>query len=95
MFALLALLFADMKTLQLNVITAENKVEDPEKLMEDLIALKSANVDGVMVDCWWGIVESETPQKYDWTGYKQLFSMVKEAKLKLQVISISRNACKI
>ena len=63
-------------------------MEDSEKLMEDLLALKSANVDGVMVDCWWGIVESEAPQKYNWTGYQYLFSMVKEANLKLQVMSV-------
>lgn len=72
--------------LPLGVITEQNEVDNPEKLLEDLKTLKSADVDGVMVDCWWGLVESENPQTYDWSGYKHLFSIVKQARLKLQVV---------
>lgn len=72
--------------LPLGVITMGNAVDDPEKLLREFKALKSANVDGVMVDCWWGLVESEKPQNFNWSGYKQLFSLVKEAGLKLQVV---------
>lgn len=61
---------------------------DLEGLMKQLRILKSINVDGVMVDCWWGIVEAHTPQEYNWHGYKRLFHMVRELKLKLQVSSI-------
>lgn len=45
-----------------------------------------------MVDCWWGIVEAHAPQDYNWNGYKKLFQMVAELKLKLQVIFV-RYAC--
>lgn len=38
-----------------------------------------------MVDCWWGVVEARVPQEYNWNGYKQLFQIVRELKLKLQV----------
>lgn len=58
---------------------------DPESLVEQLWILKSVNVDGVMVDCWWGIVEAHTPQVYNWSGYKRLFQIVRELGLKLQV----------
>ena len=58
---------------------------NPEGLKKDLAALKSANVDGVMVDCWWGLVESRGPQQYDWGGYSELFTLVRDAGLKLQV----------
>lgn len=58
---------------------------DPEGLQNELKTLKSANVDGVMVDCWWGIVEGNAPQLYNWSGYKKLFQIVREHKLKLQV----------
>ena len=44
---------------------------------------------GVMVDCWWGIVEAHAPQECNWNGYKRLFQMVWELKLKLQVTIIS------
>ncbi|KAL2620513.1 hypothetical protein R1flu_000718 [Riccia fluitans] len=47
-----------------------NEVTDPESLKYDLRALKSVNVDGVMVDCWWGIVEGKAPQQYNWNDLK-------------------------
>uniref|UniRef100_A0A7I4FDT5 Beta-amylase n=1 Tax=Physcomitrium patens TaxID=3218 RepID=A0A7I4FDT5_PHYPA len=72
--------------LPLSTISNENKVADPEKLKEDLDKLKRASVDGVMIDCWWGIVEGVTPQVYDWSAYYDLFSMVRDCKLKLQAI---------
>lgn len=58
---------------------------DPDGLLKQLRILKSVNVDGVAVDCWWGIVEAHAPQEYNWNGYKRLFQMVRELKLKLQV----------
>ena len=61
---------------------------DPEGLLNQLRTLKSINVDGVMVDCWWGIVEADGPQVYNWSGYNRLFQIVRDLKLKLQVSSI-------
>lgn len=66
-----------------------SEVVEPEELLDQLRTLKSVNVDGVMVDCWWGIVESHTPQVYNWSGYKKLFDMIRQLGLKLQVISSS------
>lgn len=72
--------------LPLGVINQQCQLVDPESLQKYLRTLKSANVDGVMVDCWWGIVEGESPQKYDWSGYRELFNIVRNSKLKLQVV---------
>lgn len=58
---------------------------DPDGLTDQLRILKSASVDGVMVDCWWGIVEAHAPQQYNWSGYHKLFQIVRDLKLKLQV----------
>lgn len=44
-----------------------------------------------MVDVWWGLVEKE-PKVYDWSAYKQLVQMVKQAGLKLTA-SMSFHAC--
>jgi hypothetical protein len=54
-------------------------------LLADLDILKEAKVQGVMVDCWWGIVEAEGPGQYNWDGYKNLFSIVQAANLELHV----------
>ncbi|XWS32187.1 hypothetical protein CRYUN_Cryun23aG0139100 [Craigia yunnanensis] len=72
--------------LPLGVINLKCELVDPDSLLKQLRVLKSINVDGVMVDCWWGIVEAHAPQEYNWNGYRRLFQMVRELKLKLQVV---------
>nr|XP_023927863.1 beta-amylase 8 [Quercus suber] len=59
---------------------------DPEGVRQELSHLKSLNVDGVVIDCWWGIVEGWSPQKYVWSGYRELFNIIQEFKLNLQVV---------
>lgn len=63
----------------------ECELVDPDDLINQLRILKSIKVDGVMVDCWWGIVEAHFPQQYNWSGYKRLFQIVRDLDLKLQV----------
>ncbi|XP_010670445.2 beta-amylase 2, chloroplastic isoform X2 [Beta vulgaris subsp. vulgaris] len=72
--------------LPLGVINMKCELTNPAGLLKQLRILKSINVDGVMVDCWWGIVEAHAPQEYNWIGYKRLFQIVRDLKLKLQVM---------
>ncbi|XP_020237820.1 beta-amylase [Cajanus cajan] len=72
--------------LPLGVITNDNVLKDREELENQLWELHEAGVDGVMVDVWWGIVESKGPKKYDWSAYRTLFKLVQDCKLKLQAI---------
>lgn len=72
--------------LPLGVINMKCELVDLDGLLKQLRVLKSLHVDGVMVDCWWGIVEAHAPLEYNWNGYKKLFQMVRELKLKLQVV---------
>ncbi|XP_076895226.1 beta-amylase 8 isoform X1 [Bidens hawaiensis] len=58
---------------------------DRDAVRKELRLLKSLHVDGVFVDCWWGIVESSGPQQYCWSGYRELFNIILEFELKLQV----------
>lgn len=73
--------------LQLDAINSRNEIDDLKSLRNDLNMLKKTSVDGVMVDCWWGLVEAKGPKVYDWSGYKNLFEIVRELQLKLQVHS--------
>ncbi|KAE9454697.1 hypothetical protein C3L33_13399, partial [Rhododendron williamsianum] len=75
--------------LPLGVISMDCELVDPDNLLKELQILKSANIDGVMVDCWWGIVERHAPQQYNWSGYKSLFQIVRDLDLKLQVSSMA------
>ncbi|KAK7261050.1 hypothetical protein RIF29_27353 [Crotalaria pallida] len=71
---------------ELEVISNNNVLRDREGLEKKLRELSTAGVDGVMVDVWWGIVESKGPQQYDWSAYRALFQLVQDCNLKLQAI---------
>lgn len=58
---------------------------DRDAVRKELRLLKSLPIDGVFVDCWWGIIEAQSPQKYCWSGYRELFNIIHEFELKLQV----------
>ncbi|AQK60890.1 Beta-amylase 8 [Zea mays] len=73
-------------SLPMGIINSHCQLVDPESVRAELRQLKSLNVDGVVVDCWWGIVEAWTPRKYEWSGYRDLFGIIKEFKLKVQVV---------
>lgn len=60
----------------------ENKEETERQLKE----LRRAAVDGVMVDVWWGIVESNCHKQYDWSAYRSLFQLIQRYDLKVQAI---------
>lgn len=68
------------------IINSYCQLVDPEGIRQELKHLKSLNVDGVVVDCWWGIVEGWSPQKYVWSGYRELFMIIREFQLKVQVV---------
>ncbi|GLJ32441.1 hypothetical protein SUGI_0652750 [Cryptomeria japonica] len=72
--------------LPLDVISNDNTLQNKDLLKANLKALKSANVDGLIVDVWWGIVEAEGPKQYDWSAYRDLFKLVQEQGFKLQAI---------
>ncbi|KAL0305598.1 UNVERIFIED_CONTAM: Beta-amylase 2, chloroplastic [Sesamum radiatum] len=67
-------------------INRECKLVDPDYLINQLKILKSIKVDGVKIDCWWGIVEARGPQQYNWGVYKEIFRIVRDLKFKLQVV---------
>ncbi|GAV79953.1 LOW QUALITY PROTEIN: Glyco_hydro_14 domain-containing protein, partial [Cephalotus follicularis] len=72
--------------LPLGVVKNDNALENNDGITKQLKELKAAGVDGVMVDVWWGIVESKGPRQYDWTAYRILFELVQQCGLKLQAI---------
>ena len=51
-----------------------------------LQALKSAGVEGIMMDVWWGLVEREAARSYNWGGYVELLKMAKKHGLKVQAV---------
>ncbi|XP_061343944.1 beta-amylase 3, chloroplastic-like [Gastrolobium bilobum] len=72
--------------LPLDTVTMGGNLNKPRAMNASLMALKSAGVEGVMVDVWWGLVEKEGPLKYNWEAYAELVQMVQKHGLKLQVV---------
>ncbi|KAG6407534.1 hypothetical protein SASPL_130526 [Salvia splendens] len=72
--------------LPLDTVSVGGNLNKPRAMLASLMALKTSGVEGVMVDVWWGLVEKDGPQKYNWEGYAELMNMVKKVGLKLQVV---------
>lgn len=70
----------------LDTISMGGNLSKPKPMLASLMALKSAGVEGIMVDAWWGLVEKDGPLKYNWEGYAELIKMVEKLGLKLQVV---------
>ncbi|CAL1376030.1 unnamed protein product [Linum trigynum] len=72
--------------LPLDTVTQGGKLHKPRAMNASLMALKSAGVEGVMVDAWWGLVEKDGPLRYNWEGYAELVEMAKRHGLKIQMV---------
>lgn len=70
----------------LDSVNMENKVNRRKAMNASLLALKSAGVEGIMMDVWWGLVEREGPGVYNWGGYAELLEMAKKHGLKVQAV---------
>lgn len=72
--------------LPLDSVTMNHTVNRKKAMNASLQALKSAGVEGIMLDVWWGLIENESPGKYNWDGYTELFQMAKKHGLKIQAV---------
>ncbi|KAK7380124.1 hypothetical protein VNO78_32552 [Psophocarpus tetragonolobus] len=70
----------------LDSVTSGNTVNRRKAMNAAMTALKSAGVEGVMMDVWWGLVEREKPGEYNWGGYVELIQMAKNHGLKVQAV---------
>lgn len=72
--------------LPLDSVTTNNTVNRKKAMNASLQALKSAGVEGIMMDVWWGLVERDSPGQYNWSGYNELLEMAKKHGLKVQAV---------
>lgn len=70
----------------LDSVTMTNSVNRKKAVNAAMAALKSAGVEGVMMDVWWGLVEREKAGEYNWGGYVELMEMAKKHGLKVQAV---------
>ncbi|KAM1301869.1 hypothetical protein ACFX2H_012851 [Malus domestica] len=70
----------------LDSVTMHNSVNRKKAMNASLQALKSAGVEGVMMDVWWGLVERDAAGAYNWGGYAELLEMARKHGLKVQAV---------
>ncbi|KAM0021632.1 putative beta-amylase [Helianthus debilis subsp. tardiflorus] len=68
-------------------------VYSPHDLMSQLTTLKSVGVDGITVNICWGIVEANKPRDYNWEGYNQLFSIIRQSGFNKMQVLMSFHEC--
>ncbi|CAM6086813.1 unnamed protein product [Calypogeia fissa] len=69
-----------------SVNMSNNTVNRKRAMNASLLALKSAGVEGIMMDVWWGIVEKDGPRQYNWSAYRELIEMARRHGLKVQAV---------
>ncbi|CAA0807136.1 Beta-amylase 1- chloroplastic [Striga hermonthica] len=70
----------------LDSVTWNHTLNRKKAMNASLQALRSAGVEGIMMDVWWGLVEGEKPGEYNWGGYSDLLEMAKKHGLKVQAV---------
>lgn len=70
----------------LDSVKMDHHVNRKKAMNASLQALKSAGVEGIMMDVWWGLVERDAPGEYNWGGYAELMEMAKKHGLKVQAV---------
>ncbi|KAL3331535.1 hypothetical protein AABB24_035059 [Solanum stoloniferum] len=53
-------------------------------MVQSFRALAAAGVEGVVMEVWWGLVESELPRVYNWEGYLDIVVLAKRCGLKVR-----------
>ena len=66
----------------LDLFNSNQEFTYKDKFDNWLSQLKGANVDGIMIDVWWGLTET-SEKNYKWTGYQTAFEMIANKGLKI------------
>ncbi|MCY6354251.1 family 14 glycosylhydrolase [Clostridium sp. ZS2-4] len=64
-------------------VMAPLHVNDWNEFKNELNMAKDMSVDAVSVDVWWGDVEKDVDNQFDWTYYDSVFKAIKDSGLKI------------
>jgi beta-amylase len=63
-----------------------------DTFVRDLRALKAKGFDTLSVDVWWGLVQKEGPQSFDWSYYDRLYEVIRAEGMRWMPL-LSTHAC--
>jgi hypothetical protein len=73
-------------SLETAAVMAPLEIRNPGEMQtfqDQLAEAKGIGVNAVSVDVWWGKVERNGDQQFDWTYYDQVFAKIRQAGLKI------------
>ncbi|CAM8934724.1 unnamed protein product [Rhodiola kirilowii] len=72
--------------LPVDVVGPAGQVRRKKAMLQSFRALKTAGVEGVVMEVWWGMVEKLEPGVYNWQGYKEIVAMARSYGLKVRAV---------
>lgn len=80
-------IFADHLLLSIPInLMAPLKVTDFGAFHYELLLARDMGAEAITVDVWWGDVEGVADNQFDWSYYDTIFSMIRNAGLKIKPI---------
>uniref|UniRef100_A0A2P2ILY9 Beta-amylase n=2 Tax=Rhizophora mucronata TaxID=61149 RepID=A0A2P2ILY9_RHIMU len=73
-------------TLPVDAVGEGGLVRRKRTMEQSCKALSAAGVEGVVMEVWWGLVESDRPEVYNWNGYLELVAMARRCRLKVKAV---------
>ncbi|XP_023553929.1 beta-amylase 1, chloroplastic-like [Cucurbita pepo subsp. pepo] len=73
-------------TLPLDAVSPAGQVRRRKAMSQSFRALAAAGVEGVVIEVWWGLVETDVPCSYNWKGYLEIVAMARRYGLKVRAV---------
>ncbi|XP_047327621.1 beta-amylase 1, chloroplastic-like [Impatiens glandulifera] len=67
-------------------VTSAGKMRRRKVILQSLRALAAAGVEGIVMEVWWGMVERDVPEHYDWQAYEEIVSLAEGCGLKVRAV---------
>ncbi|XP_004144400.1 beta-amylase 1, chloroplastic [Cucumis sativus] len=73
-------------TLPLDAVSPDGQLRRKKAMSQSFRALAAAGVEGVVIELWWGLVETDVPCNYNWKGYLEIVAMARRFGLKVRAV---------
>ncbi|CAK9323675.1 unnamed protein product [Citrullus colocynthis] len=73
-------------TLPLDAVSPDGQLRRRKAMSQSFRALAAAGVEGVVIEVWWGLVETDVPCSYNWKGYLEIVAMARRFSLKVRAV---------
>lgn len=73
-------------TLPVDSVDNSGQIRRRKSLTQSFRALALVGVEGVVMEVWWGLVERDQPNVYNWKGYLEIVALARRCGLKVRAV---------